>query len=352
MTSLPIGRLAPLDAGDGFGTHLADVRAGAWSDAAIEAVAPGLKAKLPALRVKDEVVGRVSPYLVQRFSFRPETEVVIGSGDNPCSLAGLGLIGVQDARAVSLGTSDTCFGCMPSAAGCRPGEGHIFGAADGSCMVLVCFKNGSLARERVKDSFGLNWNGFSRILLETRPGNRGRIMLPYFMPEITPVVREAGVRRFGGLAEGDAAGNVRAVAEAQAMALRLHSQSAGPRPERIVVTAGGSENQGLLKVIAAVFGVEVQTREVKESAAVGAALRAACTWRTGHGFPAGWEELYNAFFTSNAGRIVRPSAEATHRYHAPKGLLAAYAACGRFARGSGPDPEANIMAFRSAFPGS
>jgi len=352
MTSLLIGRLAPVDAGDGFGTNLADVRAGAWSDAAIEAVAPGLEAKLPALRVKDEVVGRVSPYLVQRFGFRPGTEVVIGSGDNPCSLAGLGLIGVPEARAVSLGTSDTCFGYMPSLADGEPGEGHIFGAADGGCMFLVCFRNGSLARERVKDCFGLNWNEFSRILLETRPGNRGRIMLPYFMPEITPVIPDAGVRRFGGLAEDDAAGNVRAVAEAQAMALYLHSEWAGPRPERIFVTAGGSENKGLLRVIADVFGVEVQTREVKESAALGAALRAACAWKSGHGSPAGWEELYKAFFVSDAGRIVRPSADAARCYHAPNGLLAAYAACERFARGEGPDPEARIRNFRSAFPGS
>lgn len=352
LTSLLIGRLAPVDAGDGFGTNLADVRAGAWSDAAIEAAAPGLKAKLPALRVKDEVVGRVSTYLVQRFGFRPDTEVVIGSGDNPCSLAGLGLIGVSDARAVSLGTSDTCFGYLSSVAEGERREGHIFGAADGGCMFLVCFKNGSLARERVKDSFGLNWNEFSKILLETPPGNRGRIMLPYFMPEITPLILEAGVRRFGGLAADDAAGNVRAVAEAQAMALYLHTEWAGPRPERIFVTAGGSENQGLLRVIADVFGVEVQTREVKESAALGAALRAACAWKSGHGSPAGWEELYKAFFVSDAGRIVRPSADAARRYHAPNGLLAAYAACERFARGEGPDPEARIRAFQSAFPGS
>jgi xylulokinase len=350
MTSLLIGRLAPVDAGDGFGTNLADVATGAWSAAALEAAAPGLRVKLPPLRVRDEVVGRVSPYLVQRFGLRPETEVLIGSGDNPCSLVGLGLIGVADVRAVSLGTSDTCFGYLPGLAEGERNEGHIFGAADGGCMFLVCFKNGSLARERVKDRFGLDWSEFSRILLETPPGNRGRIMLPYFMPEITPVILEAGARRFGGLAADDAAGNVRAVAEAQAMALYLHSGWAGKRPARIVVTAGGSENLGLLGVIADVFGAEVQTREVKESAALGAALRAAYAWRNAHGSPADWQELFGAIATSERGRVVRPSPDATRRYHAPNGLLEAYAACERFAQGEGLEPEAEIEAFRSAFP--
>ena len=100
-------------------------------------------------------------------------------------------------------------------------------------------------------------------------------MLPYFMPEITPLILNAGVRRFGGLAAADAAGNVRAVAEAQAMGIYLHSAWVGKRPGRVLITAGGSGNQGLLTVMAHVFGAEVQTLEVKEGAALGAALRAA-----------------------------------------------------------------------------
>jgi sugar (pentulose or hexulose) kinase len=105
-------------------------------------------------------------------------------------------------------------------------------------------------------------------------------------------------------------------------------------------------------VIADVFGAEVQTRDVKESAALGAALRAARTWRNAHGSPADWQELFGAIVTSERGRVVRPAADASRRYHAPNGLLAVYAACERFARGLGPVPEEKIKAFREAFPGS
>jgi xylulokinase len=350
VTSLLVGRMAPVDAGDGYGTNLADVRSGTWSQAAMDASAPGLRHRLPRLAAEDCRVDRVSPLMVKRFGFNAETEVVVGSGDNPCSLVGLGLIGNPNVHAVSLGTSDTCFGYLAQMPNVERTEGHIFGTADGQAMFLICFKNGSLARERIKDDFGLGWEGFSRILMETPPGNRGRVMLPYFMPEITPRVLNAGVRRFGGLAAADAAGNVRAVAEAQAMAIYLHCAWVGKRPGRVLITAGGSGNHGLLTVMADVFGVEVQTLEVGESAALGAALRAAHAWLNGHETLVGWNELCGAVVKAGAGGIVKPSAEALRRYHAPNGLLAVYAACERFARGVGPDPVEKIRAFREAFP--
>jgi xylulokinase len=349
VTSLLIGRLAPLDCGDGYGTNLAGIRTGDWSDAAMAAAAPGLKRRLPRLLRKDERVGRVSPYMSRRSGFRPETEVVVGSGDNPSSLVGLGLIGVPDVRAVSLGTSDTYFGYMPELVDVERAEGHIFGAADGRYMFLVCFKNGSLARERVKDRFGLSWEEFSQVLLGTAAGNHGRIMLPYFMPEITPLVLRPSVWRFGGLKAEDGPGNVRAVAEAQAMAMYLHSGWTGIRPHAIWVTAGGSENHGLLSVISQVFGAEVRTLDVKESAALGAAIRAALAWLNRYERGITWRELWEAGVSAGPSNIARPSEEAVRIYQGRGGLLDVYAACERFALGKGPDPEKHIRAYRDDF---
>ena len=36
-------------------------------------------------------------------------------------------------------------------------------------MALTCFANGSLARERVRDTHGLDWDGFSAALRPRRP---------------------------------------------------------------------------------------------------------------------------------------------------------------------------------------
>ncbi len=350
ITSLLIGRLAPVDAGDGFGTNLSDIQTGRWSPVSMEATAPELEQRLPPLLVKDKVVGKVSSFLVARYGFNPQTDVIVGSGDNPCSLVGLGLIGEPRTHAISLGTSDTYFGYTQQLKDEQRSTGHIFGTADGQYMFLICFKNGSLAREQVKDRYGLTWGDFSEILMQTPPGNNGRIMLPYFRPEITPLVLHPEVLRFGGFSEDDVKANVLAVAEAQAMAMYRHSGWTGQRPKRIVVTAGGSENRGLLKVISRVFGTEVCSFEIKESAALGAAIRAAhcCLYNTGSKIS--WNELIAPYLTQSAEDVLTPSPAEVEIYHHKNGLLRVYEACENFALGTGELPQAEIKAFKQQFP--
>jgi xylulokinase len=349
LTGLLIGRTAPVDAGDGYGMNLADIRSGIWSPAAMAATAPDLAKRLPRLLTRDTVLGRVSHYLVEKYGFRPDTEVIVGSGDNPCSLVGLGLIDQADIHAISLGTSDTYFGYLPQLTDQKRSTGHVFGTADGNAMFLICFKNGSLAREEIKNRFGLNWDEFSEILLGTGAGNRGRIMLPYFLPEITPLVLKPAVVRFGGLKPDDAAAYVRAVAEAQVMAMYLHSSWTGARPQRISVTAGGSQNRGLLNVIAQVFGTEVHSFEIKESAALGAALRAAHCCQTAKGKHVTWQELTRPFLRQDPVQVARPDKKQVEIYQNKNGLLDVYQACEAFVLGQGPDPYKKIKVFQKQF---
>ncbi len=46
------------------------------------------------------------------------------------------------------------------------GFGHVFGNPGGGFMSLICFVNGSLAREAVANKFGLDWPAFDRSLGE------------------------------------------------------------------------------------------------------------------------------------------------------------------------------------------
>jgi xylulokinase len=315
----------------------------------MEATAPDLEKRLPKLLIKDTAVGKVSKYLVEKYGFNPDTEVIVGSGDNPCSLVGLGLIGQPDTHAISLGTSDTYFGYMPKLTDQKRSTGHVFGTADGNAMFLICFKNGSLAREEIKDSFGLNWNEFSKILLSTPAANQGRILLPYFLPEITPLVLKPKVARFGGLTPDDVQANVRAVAEAQVMAMYLHSSWTGSRPQRIVVTAGASENQGLLNVIAQVFGTEVHSFEVKESAALGAALRAAHGCQNAKGKSVTWRDLTTPFLRHGLEEVVYPDQKQVEIYQGKNGLLSVYKACEAFGLDQGTDPREKIEVFQKQF---
>ncbi len=186
--------------------------------------------------------------------------MIAWSGDNPCSLIGTGT--VQEGRlAISLGTSDTVFACTREP---HFGASHIFRSPTGDYMNLVCFRNGSLARERVRDQYGLDWAGFNQALESTPAGNNGALMLPWFESEITPHVSAAGVRRFD-LDEQDAAANVRAVVEAQMMAMANHSAAMTHHGvDRIVATGGASTNRAILQVMADVFGADVYPLRIGE----------------------------------------------------------------------------------------
>ncbi|MEW5910034.1 MAG: FGGY family carbohydrate kinase [Thermodesulfobacteriota bacterium] len=349
ITSLLTGYFSPIDPGDGLGTNLADIHLKDWDSKALEAASPGLFLKLPPLLKKDKVLGRVSNYLVRRYGFSPDTHVINGSGDNPCSLVGLGLLGDPTCHAISMGTSDTYFGYLPRIQKENRSTGHIFGTADGRYMFLVCFKNGNLARDQIRRAYSLDWKRFSDILMSTPPGNNGRLMLAYPLPEITPQILKPGIHRFGGLSPDDPMGNVRAVFEGQAMAFYLHTHWTGERPKRILATAGASENQGLLKVIAQVFQIPVATLAVKESAALGAAFRAAHASLNLQGIPIKWKTLFRRFIGDSGSDVIYPDSSTAGIYHGENGLLQVYSACESCIRGLGGPPDREIEAFRRKF---
>ena len=301
--------------------NLMDLPTRQWWPAALDATAPDLAAKLPPIAPSAAVVGRLSPYWQKRYGL-PAAKVVAWSGDNPCSLIGTGL--VREGRvAISLGTSDTIFGLMREPRVDRTGTGHVFGAPTGDYMGITVFKNGSLARERIRDAFGLTWSEFSRALAATPPGNQGRILLPWFEPEITPDVPKAGIHRFG-LSADDGPGNVRAVVEAQQMALALHSRWMGVNVTTIHATGGASANREILQIMADVFGADVYQFEVGNSACLGAALRAFQADAASEGTPVGWDDVVKKLAEPVAATRVQPDAE---RHLLYGGLMRMYAEC-------------------------
>ncbi|MFP4057590.1 MAG: xylulokinase [Candidatus Brocadiia bacterium] len=333
MASVLAGRHAPIDHGDGAGMNLMDIRRKQWSAPMLEATAPALRAKLPPLAPSDTVVGPLSPYFVGRYGFGPQTRCIAWSGDNPNSLVGVGLI--RPGRVcISLGTSDTYFGFMPQPHISTEGEGHVFGSPTGDYMSLICFLNGSLSREKVREAYGLSWEQFSELLRRSAPGNGGKVMLPYFAPEIVPNVAEPGVRRYG-LDEDDAEGNVRAVVEAQMASMAIHSEWMGVETRVIHATGGASANRQILETMANVHDAEVHQFQVGNSAALGAALRAAHADRKASGHEMPWEDVVAGFTDPVADSRVRPDEEAVAVYREFKKL---YRACEAHALRGGPDP--------------
>jgi xylulokinase len=320
LASLLAGSHAAIDPGDGSGMNLMDLTTKQWSAEAVRATAPNLDAKLPPLAESWTILGTLSPYWQKKYGF-PAARVVAWSGDNPCSLVGTGLVraGVV---AISLGTSDTIFGIMTSPRPSDDGTGHVFASPTGAYMGMSVFKNGSLARERVRDGYGMDWPAFSAALARTPAGNRGAMMLPWFDPEITPLVLEPGVRRFA-LDPADADANVRAIVEAQMMSLALHSRWMGVKISTIYATGGASANRDVLQVMADVFDADVLQLETGNSAALGAALRAFHADRLADGRPLAWEEAIAGFVVPRLDSRLRPQPANVATYQR---LVEAYAA--------------------------
>ncbi|MBF0244791.1 MAG: hypothetical protein HQL31_05915, partial [Planctomycetes bacterium] len=140
--------------------------------------------------------------------------------------------------------------------------------------------------------------------------------------------------RFG-LDEGDADANVRAVIEAQMLAMKLHTRHLPPA-KTLHVSGGASQNDSILKIMADVFGSRVKRLRTSAGASLGAALMA---FQAESEKP--WHEVHKGFVEFEA-RVFEPDLVANSNY---RELLTVYSTCEDFILRQGPDPESARIAF-------
>ena len=308
FASILAGKTVAIDHGDGAGMNLMNLADLDWDQDLLSATAEGLAEKLPPCAPSDSKSGLISHYFVEKYGFSPSCETIIWSGDNPCSLIGMGAASPGKV-VISLGTSDTLFAAMHAPRTDPNGFGHVFGNPAGGYMSLICFKNGSLAREAIKEKYGLSWDSFEKDALSQTPaGNNGAMMLPFYEPEITPAIDTEGPV-FSSEHQYSSDEAVRAVLESQFLNMRTHSDWLGVSPSRIFITGGASENDGIAQVIANVFGVPVDRLDVPGSATIGAGMRAAL------GLGEDLDQLEYKFSQPKKGRTLEPDPTACHIYN-------------------------------------
>ncbi len=303
FASVLAGKPAPIDFGDGAGMNLLNLARRNWDTELLAHTAPDLSAKLPPVEPATHIHGEIARYFVGKYGFASDCRVACFTGDNPASLVGMGASAPGNV-VISLGTSDTWFSASDGVASRMDGIGHIFGNPCGGGMALVCFANGSLAREALRDELGADWSAFEEEALATTRDRAGMdLMLPFYGPEITPLAKFNHPVRQGDdafMASEDPGRQIRALLEGQFLNMRLHAADPTAMPTRVRLTGGASRNNGIARIAADVLQAPVERLESPDSAALGSAILAAVA--AGHPLAS----LENAFCQPVEGSRIEP----------------------------------------------
>ena len=331
LASILLGKVAPIDISDVGGANLWDIQNDCWHEDLLALTAGGssgvedLKSKLG--NIPDDggaSFGTISPYFSNRYGFPSSTQIIAFTGDNPSTILALPLR-ASDAI-VSLGTSTTFLMSTPQY---KPDPAYHFmnhPTTPGLYMFMLCYKNGGLAREHIRDAINKvsmidtpnSWDQFNDTALRTpalgqkKEADSMRLGLYFPRPEIVPNV-QAGTWRFlwknntlvpaadkentqtssenksWSIPHDDA----RAILESQSLSLRLRSQplvtaqaSLPPQPRRIYLVGGGAMNPAIAELAGQVLGGSdgVYKLEIGGNAcALGAAYKAAWGVQRGDG---------------------------------------------------------------------
>lgn len=237
------------------------------------------------------------------------------TGDNSATLVSMNL--KEGDCVVSLGTSDTVLVYLKQGAAKATTEAHLMAHPTDPTgfMGMLCYKNGSLTRQHIRDQYAHgDWDEFNKLLQEKTA--QDCLGFYYSMQEIIPFAK--GIYRFqqGQPVQefADPSVNVRAIVESQFMSMRIRLQRMTTvESKRILATGGAAANHEILKILSNVFGLPVYKQKGMNSASLGGSLLA--KYGTLHG-KTSFQDMMKQQQADEPELVCEPDLESTKQYAA------------------------------------
>jgi len=313
------GGVRIMEPGDSSGMALWHPASGKWSEKVMNAIDPDLKNKIPPIQPSDKSIGKISRALVETYGFSPDCRIDAGSGDNMYGAVGTGNT-EPGMVTISLGTSGTAYTIMKEPYIDPTGEISAFCDSTGQYLPLLCVSNLANGYDEVLRLFNLSHDDFVTIVKRTRPGNYGKLLIPWFVGERTPDLPLAAPVYVGfQLADFNAEILSRAVLEGHILSLNDGFTRMGMNPSEIRLTGGLSRSEVWRQCIADIFETEVVPVE-GEGAAMGAALHAAWVWTKEEMKEESLSAIVGDFVHVDERRRARPDPVAVKIYERQKRL--------------------------------
>ena len=275
------------DRSDASGTNLYDLEGGTWSAELVDAFGIDPE-KLPAICDSTAAVGEISAKAAGDTGLRPGTPVVIGGGDGSCAGVGAGVI--REGLAYNyIGSSSWIALATP-----RPildpemrtfTWAHVVPGMFSPCGTMQAaggsyqFARDLLAESEkaVAENLGTSaYELMNQELVQSPPGARGLLFLPYLLGERSPRWNPDARAAFIGLTNRHRRPDLlRAVLEGVTMNLRIILEAfrrQGAAIESLRVIGGGARSAAWNQIMADVFGIPVNRLSlIEEATSMGAA---------------------------------------------------------------------------------